>query len=206
MIDYEKIKISNEDLESVPEQNYLSSNFSIESESCSCTNSRTADSTVTTSMFESIVNKKWFYPSIAVSFILVVLFALVVSDSSSYSAAIEKVLSLDYKAGVVHAQYSSPSEGIRARVAAMETIDLRNCPSDFRRAYLIHTQAWSDAIVFVDKYQGGEGALIAFLEGLVSGQNIPAQQQNQVANAISDTWMGVIDMAIKYGVHPGDIK
>jgi hypothetical protein len=62
--------------------------------------------------------------------------ARVAVQRTQYKAAIEHVLRLDDRTG--------PLQDINQRIHLMQNIDTSDCPSEFRFAYLDHTDAWQD--------------------------------------------------------------
>jgi hypothetical protein len=81
----------------------------------------------------------------------------------------------------------------------MRQIDLRDCPDDFRDAYLKHVYAWSELVPLLQKYDGFRGGLRAFLEGL-TGQFKGDVESDRIRKGIKDTFYEVERAALKYGV------
>jgi hypothetical protein len=88
-------------------------------------------------------------------------------EKRQYPAAIQKVLSLD-------SATTSGNAGLT--VIAMESIDLSNCPSDFRSAYRKHIQAWKD-----------EAEVMATAQRL-GGQGLTDDQKTQAAILLTAEW------------------
>ena len=130
------------------------------------------------------------------------------SRSSSFKSAIESVLEQDHGTG-----NTTAAECVRQQ----DAINLSNCPTDFRLAYIKHKNAWKEAAIVEQEIKNWEeeydsfGAVVeSFFRGLVFDYGMPAEARaaaeriqahgTQASKEIRDTWAEVLGVAAKYGV------
>jgi hypothetical protein len=147
-----------------------------------------------------------------------VLTALALSLPIVVSVGCDHVKAEMYKAAIERALHEDALTGKEPTVAhanAMRSVDMQNCPSEFREAYMKHVHAWDekaavhDAKLKVDNDAGG-AALAGILADMFDSKETPwsdhlqAEQELQKYDAIASadvtsTWRLVEEIASKYG-------
>jgi hypothetical protein len=108
--------------------------------------------------------------------------------------AIESVLRADYEnADRRKAKLGTDLKQAHTEyVESMRRIDLRDCPPDFRAAFLKHADAWGEMLILINRYDGFAG----FLKSLTRE---PEAEEAEVRKQIRDTWRQVELIAMEHG-------
>ena len=134
---------------------------------------------------------------------LVFLTLLLAGCGDAKEAAIRSVLVEDARLATVREQHaeSAPKEAVLNYVDSMGQIDMSGCPEEFKRAFLKHRTAWSQLILFIEKYEGFWGGVNSFLEGLGGDAHYGEEKLEKISKAIQDTWTEVELSASRYGIN-----
>lgn len=100
---------------------------------------------------------------------------------------------------------SKPADAIATYASALKSLDMSQCPTEFREAYLRHANAWRDFALQVGKEPQGfaDGVLQGFLNSL-SGEfdggagRLQKARDNRM-EAVSSTWGEVEAIAVRHG-------
>lgn len=100
---------------------------------------------------------------------------------------------------------AKPADAIATYASAVKNLDMSQCPSEFREAYLRHANAWQDMAAQLAKEPDGvvEGVLQGFLNSLGGefdgGAARMQRERDSRYQSIKSTWVEVEAIAVRHG-------
>lgn len=138
---------------------------------------------------------------------MIIAFSLI-ACSQSPQDAITHVLLQDQKIGAASdanfQTYGAP-KAVQIMTSAMRGINLNDCPTDFRQAYILHIQAWDNFGQYAARTPSDppEGFVSGFLNGLAGEMDGGITRMQRTSAALSqdikNTYFHIERIAISYG-------
>lgn len=135
--------------------------------------------------------------------------AAIQREQARMRSAMESVLAQDKELNIrIKSHISSgskPADAIATYASALKSLDMSQCPTEFREAYLRHANAWRDFALQLGKEpQGGVDAVLqGFINGLSGefdgGAGRLQRARDSRMEAVSSTWGEVEAITVRHG-------